>query len=51
MFDDIVNEVGDKLRDADGLVIGSPVYYASANGTLVSLLDSLFFSNRTDLTM
>lgn len=51
VFDDIVNVVGDKLREADGLVIGSPVYYASANGTLVSLLDRLFFSNRADLTM
>ena len=51
VFDDIVNEVAVKLAEADGLVIGSPVYYASANGTLSALLDRLFFSNRTDLSM
>ena len=50
-FDDIVNETAQKLRDADGLVIASPVYYASANGSLISLLDRLFYSNRTDLRM
>ena len=41
VFDDIVNECADKLAGADGLVVGSPVYYASANGSLVSLLDRL----------
>jgi multimeric flavodoxin WrbA len=51
IFDDIVNEVGDKMRAADGLVVGSPVYYASSNATLNALLDRMFFSNRTDLTM
>ena len=51
VFDDIVNEVGDKMRAADGLVVGSPVYYASSNATLNALLDRMFFSNRTDLTM
>lgn len=51
VFDDIVNEVAAKLAEADGLVIGSPVYYASANGTLSALLDRLFFSNHTSLTM
>lgn len=51
VFDDVVNEVAAKLAEADGLVIGSPVYYASANGTLVSLLDRLFFSNSHDLSM
>ena len=49
--DDIVNRISEALKDAEGLVIGSPVYYASANGTLVSLLDRLFYSNHTDLTM
>jgi len=50
-FDDIVNEVAPKLAECDGLVIGSPVYYASANGTLVSFLDRLFFSTSYDKTM
>ena len=48
---DIVNELGPKFEKADGLVVGSPVYYASANGTLVSLLDRLFYSTRFDKTM
>lgn len=51
IFDDAVNEVSDKFREADGLVVGSPVYYASANGTLISFLDRLFFSTRFDKTM
>ena len=51
VIDDIVNKVAESLKSADGLVIGSPVYYASANGTLISLLDRLFYSNSTDLTM
>lgn len=44
-FDDIVNNLSEKMRHADGLLIGSPVYFASANGTLLSLLDRLFYSN------
>lgn len=51
VFNDIVTEISDKLSHADGLVIGSPVYYASANGTLVSFLDRLFYSNNADLRM
>ena len=51
VFDDIVNEIAAKLAEADGFIIGSPVYYASANGTLSALLDRLFFSNHTDLSM
>ncbi len=43
-FDDIVNEIAPKFAECDGLVIASPVYYASANGTLIALLDRLFFS-------
>ena len=43
-FDDIVNETAPKLEAADGLVIGSPVYYGSPNGALLSLLDRLFYS-------
>lgn len=42
--DDLVNEVAIKFESADGLVIGSPVYYASPNGTILSFLDRLFYS-------
>ncbi|MBR0462126.1 MAG: flavodoxin family protein [Erysipelotrichaceae bacterium] len=51
VFDDIVNETALKLKEADGLVIGSPVYYGSANGSLISLLDRLFYSITFDLSM
>lgn len=51
VFDDIVNEVASKFEEADGLVLASPVYYASANGTLVALLDRLFYSSSFDKTM
>lgn len=44
VFNDIVNEVAPKFEEADGIVIGSPVYYASANGTMISFLDRLFYS-------
>ena len=50
-IDDLVNEVAPKFEECHGLVIGSPVYYASANGTLISFLDRLFYSSRTDKTM
>lgn len=51
IFDDEVNRINDKLKEADGLVLGSPVYYAGANGTLISLLDRLLYSGRFDKTM
>ena len=51
VFDDLVNETAPKFAAADGLVIGTPVYYASANGTLVSFLDRLFYSTPFDKTM
>lgn len=51
VFDDEVNMVAEKLKDSDGLVIGSPVYFASANATLTALLDRLFFSMDLDPTM
>lgn len=51
VFDDCVNELAPKLEACDGLVVASPVYYASANGTLVSLLDRLFYSTPFDKTM
>ncbi len=50
-FDDGVNEAAEILKDCDGLVVASPVYYGSANGTLVSFLDRLFYSSRFDKTM
>jgi len=46
VFDDVVNEVAPKFKEADGLVLGSPVYYASPNGTLLSFADRLFMSGR-----
>ena len=51
VFDDIVNEVAEKFEQADGLVVGSPVYYASANATLVALLTRLFYSTRFSKAM
>ena len=51
VMNDIVNELAAKFAEADGLVVGSPVYYASAAGTLVSVLDRLFFSSNFDKTM
>ena len=51
VFDDAVNEAAVKFAEADGLVIASPVYYASANGTLVSFLDRLFYSAPVDKRM
>lgn len=50
-FDDIVNEIAEKLKAADGLVVGSPVYYASANATLIALLTRLFCSTSYPKTM
>ena len=44
VFDDLVNEVAPKLEEADGLVVGSPVYYGSPNGNIISLMDRLFYS-------
>ena len=51
VFDDVVNELAPKFEQADGLVIASPVYYASANATLVATLDRLFYSTSFDKTM
>lgn len=51
VVDDIVNEVAEKMKECDGVVIGSPVYYAAANGTLVAFLDRLFYSSGFDKTM
>ena len=50
-FNDIVNEVSPKFAACDGIVVGSPVYYASANATLVAFLDRLFYCSNYDKTM
>lgn len=46
VFDDLVNEVAPKFEEADGLVVGSPVYYGSPNGTILSFMDRLFYSTQ-----
>ena len=51
VFDDAVNEAAALFADCDGLVVGSPVYYASANATLVAFLQRLFYSTPFDKTM
>ncbi len=51
VFDDVVNELASKFQEADGLVVASPVYYASANATLIAALDRLFYSTWFDKTM
>jgi len=50
-IDDIVNEIAPLLENCDGMVVGSPVYYASANATLIALMDRLFYSTRFDKRM
>lgn len=51
VFDDVVNELAPKFEEADGIVVASPVYFASANATLIATLDRLFFSTSFDKTM
>lgn len=51
VFDDVVNTLAPKFEAADGLVVASPVYFASANATLVACLDRLFYSTGFDKTM
>lgn len=51
VFDDLVNETAPLFEECDGLVVGSPVYYASANATLIAFLDRLFYSTPFDKTM
>ena len=51
VFEDLVNETSPKFQACDGLVVGSPVYYASANATLVAFLTRLFYSTHFDKTM
>lgn len=51
VFDDFVNETVAKFEACDGLVVGSPVYYASANATLIAFLDRLFYSTHFEKRM
>ena len=51
VFNDLVNETASKFEECDGLVVASPVYYASANATLIAFLDRLFYSTHFDKTM
>lgn len=51
VFKDLVNETAPKFEACDGLVVGTPVYYASANATLIAFLDRLFYSTGFDKTM
>lgn len=51
VFNDEVNEIAKKFEAADGLILASPVYYASANATLIACLDRLFYSTHFDKTM
>lgn len=51
VFQDLVNETAPKFETCDGLVAASPVYYASANATLIAFLDRLFYSTHFDKTM
>ena len=51
VFDDVVNELAPKFEAADGLVVAAPVYYGSANATVIAVLDRLFYSTHFDKTM
>ena len=48
VVDDIVNVFGEKAKEADGFVFGSPVHYASSCGTLSAFMDRLFYSTGKD---
>lgn len=51
VIQDVVNDLAQKFEQCDGLVVGTPVYYGSANGNLISALDRLFYSTSFDKTM
>ncbi len=51
VFNDIVNEIAPKFEAADGIIVGTPVYYASPAGTVISFMDRLFYSTHFDKTM
>jgi len=46
VIDDVVNKAREKAKEADGFIFGSPVYYASANGSMISFMDRLFYSGK-----
>ena len=48
---DVVNEIAEKFKEADGMIVGTPTYYAGSNGTIISLLDRLFYSTSFDKAM
>lgn len=49
VFDDAVNEVAAKLDEYDGIIVGSPVYYAGPSGQLTAFLDRLFYPNEAKM--
>ena len=51
VFDDLVNAIAPKFEESDGIIVGTPTYYAGSNGTIISLLDRLFYSTHFDKTM
>jgi len=51
VFDDLVNEIAPRFIECDGIIIGSPVYYSSPNGSIISFMDRLFYSVPCDKTM
>lgn len=51
VFKDLVNEVAPKFEEADGIIVGTPVYYAHANGELLAFMDRLFYSSHFDKSM
>ena len=51
VFDDEVNQIAEKFEEANGIIVGTPTYYAGSNGTIISLLDRLFYSTNFDKTM
>ena len=51
VFNDLVNEVAPRFTECDGIIVGSPVYFSSANGSVVSFMDRLFYSVSCDKTM
>lgn len=51
ILDNVVNEIASKFEEADGIIIGTPVYYAGSNGNIISLLDRLFYSSHFDKSM